>query len=402
MHDEVAVSHRFTLCALLVVASVGTGVARLAHAAPASAPASAPVAAPAAAPLRVVIFGDTRQPLVGERAPAGPVRAVFEAVAAEKPDLAFHTGDFVDRGASRSGWKRFAADAAPLAAAHVPLYPVLGNHEFFNHFFVPSRSALEGYFRAFHLPRKDAFGRPLPKAQPDARPPQGPRWYSVLRGGALFIVLDSNNLDDLGGVRVRKDVLTLDEWDAQLRFVRDHLEAADRDARVHHVFVLLHHPIYTRSSAHGSARPLWDFPIGSAAERQARTLKRWLDRSRKLRAVLVGHVHNYERYTCEREGLPPVVYFVVGGGGAPGRTLKGPARGEHFGPTPPLPNACTSVTGGYRAMHKVPDGVPVWGYLRLAITAAEVRFEMVPVATKQAPDRGRFEVKGRAVTLTAP
>jgi hypothetical protein len=281
----------------------------------------------------------------------------------------------------------------------VPLYPVLGNHEYFDHLFLRSRSALAGYFRQFDLPRKDAFGRPLPAGQPDARPPQGARWYSVLKGGALFIVLDSNNLDDLDGVRVRKDVMTLAEWDAQLRFVREHLEAADRDPRVHHVFVLLHHPLYTRSTAHGSARPLWDFPVGSAAERGERTLKRWLDGSRKLRAVIVGHVHNYERYTCERGELPPVLYLVVGGGGAPGRGLKGPLHGARFGPTPPLPNACLTVKGGYRATTKVPDGVPVWGYLRMAITPAEVRFEMVPVAVQQPPDRLRLTVRGRAVTL---
>jgi hypothetical protein len=277
---------------------------------------------------------------------------------------------------------------------------VLGNHEYFDHLFMRSRGALEGYFRAFDLPRKDAFGRPLPAVRAEARPPQGPRWYSVLKAGALFIVLDSNNLDDLGGPRVRRDILSLDEWDQQLRFLREHLEAADRDARVQHVFVLLHHPFYTRSVAHGSARPLWDFPLGTAAERRARTVKHWLDRSQKLRAVLQGHVHNYERYTCERDGLPPVVYFVVGGGGAPGRALKGPAHGERFGPTPPLPNACLSVKGGYRAARKVPDGVPVWGYLRLTITPTQVRFEMVPVAVAQPPDRGRIEARGRTATVT--
>jgi 3',5'-cyclic AMP phosphodiesterase CpdA len=376
------------LRALVTVAALGAATAA------AAAPASQP------APLRVVILGDTRPPLLGERARAGPVPAVLAAVAREQPDLAFHTGDFVDRGASRSAWQRFAADTAPLRRARVPLYPVLGNHEYFDHLFLRSRRALDGYFRAFAFPAADAFGRPLPPVRPDALPPQGPRWYSVLKAGALFIVLDSNNLDDLGGVRVRQDVLSLKEWDEQLRFVREHLAAADRDPRVRHVFVLMHHPIYTRSTAHGSARPLWDFPLGTAAEREARTLKRWLDRSQKLRAVLVGHVHNYERYTCERDGLGPVVYFVVGGGGAPGRALAGPSRGDRFGPTPPQANACLRVTDGYRSRHKVPDGVPVWGYLRLAITPGEVRFEMVPVATPQPPDRGRITVTGRGVTIT--
>ena len=382
---------RAVVAAIILVAAV----ARPSRAAPASAPSSAP----ATAPLRVVVLGDTRPQLLGERAPAGPVQTVFEAVAREKPDLVFHTGDFVDRGASRSAWKRFAAAAAPLRQAGVTLYPVLGNHEYFDRLFLRSRSALAGYFRAFDLPRKDAFGRPLPAARPDAQPPQGPRWYSVLRAGALFIVLDSNAIDDSGGARVRQDLMTLAEWDAQLQFLREHLGAADRDPRVRHVFVLLHHPIYTRSAAHGSVRPLWDFPLGSPAERASRTLKRWLDASQKLRAVIVGHVHNYERYTCDRGSLPPVVYFVVGGGGAPGRALKGPTHGEHFGPTPPLPNACLAVTGGYRTSNKVPDGASVWSYLRLAITPTEVRYEMVPVAVQQPPDRGRLTVRGRTVTI---
>jgi hypothetical protein len=377
----------------LVALTLLAAAARPAGAAP------APASAPAPAPLQVVVLGDTRPKLLGEGAKGGPVQEVFAAVAREKPDLVFHTGDFVDRGASRSGWKRFALDAAPLRQAGVPLYPVLGNHEYFDHLFMRSRGALAGYFRAFDLPRKDAFGRPLVAARPDERPPQGPRWYSLLKAGALFIVLDSNGIDDAGGAHVRHDLITLAEWDEQMRFVREHLEAADRDARVRHVFVLLHHPIYTRSSAHGSARPLWDYPVGSPAERASRTLKRWLDGSQKLRAVLVGHVHNYERYTCDRGQLPPVVYFVVGGGGAPGRALKGPTQGEHFGPTPPLPNACQAVTGGYRVSNKVPDGAIVWSYLRLAITPTEVRYEMVPVAVQQPPDRGRLVVRGRSVTI---
>ena len=82
-------------------------------------------------------------------------------------------------------------------------------------------------------------------------------------------------------------------------------------------------------------------------------------------------------------------------------TLKGPTHGEHFGPTPPLPNACLSVKGGYRVTKKVPDGVPVWGYLRLTITPTQVRFEMVPVAVSQPPDRGRIDVHGRTATVTA-
>jgi hypothetical protein len=377
----------------LLIAGAGGGAA----AAPPGPPASAPSAAPA--PLRVVVFGDTRAPLPGERSRAGPVVDVIAAVAREHPALAFHTGDFVTRGASRSGWRHALAGLAPLKAAGVHLYPVLGNHEYFDRLFLRSRKALRGYFQSFDFPRRDAFGRPLPAVDVEARPPRGPRWYSVLKAGALFLVLDSNVVDDQGGVRLRTDLHSVAEWDEQMRFVRDHLVAADRDPRVHHVFVLLHHPIYTRSTGHPSARPLWDYPRGTPAERQARTLKHWLDQSRKLRAVLAGHVHNYERYVCERDGLPPVIYAVVGGGGAPGRPRTGPPPGARFGPLPPLPNSCAAIRGGYRATTKAPDGVPVWGYLRLTVTPAAVAFEMVPVANGQPPDRFRIEKTARGARL---
>ncbi|HEY3359661.1 MAG TPA: metallophosphoesterase [Polyangia bacterium] len=358
-----------------------------------AAPAAAAPPASAPGPLRVIILGDTRPKVHFEHAADARIApAIFAAVAAERPVLAFHTGDYVERGSDPKRWERFAAALAPITAAGVRFYPVAGNHEYLDRLYQRSRNALGGYLRAFAFPARDARGHALPAPRPDARPPTGPRWYSVLERGALFIVLDTNAADDDGSFA--KDVTPLADWDAQAAFLRHHLAWADRDPRVRHVLVLMHHPMYTRNSRHPSPRALWDFPLGSPEERRARSLKRSLDASRKLRAVLSGHNHNYERYVCERDGGGPVLYAVIGGGGAPATPLTHPPTGPRFGPLGALPNACVAVRDGYRQPHGIADAAPVYGFVRLEIDDAEVRYEMVPVGVKHPkPDR---------VRLTAP
>ena len=83
---------------------------------------------------RVIIVGDTRPKhpleLIMENTGDIPSR-VFKAIAQEKPAALFHLGDMVTIGALRSSWKKtFEKDAKPLFEADVPIFPVLGNHEY--------------------------------------------------------------------------------------------------------------------------------------------------------------------------------------------------------------------------------------------------------------------------------
>lgn len=196
-----------------------------------------------------VVYGDTRD--------GGAVeRALVEAMLAESPDLALHTGDFARSGVDANGWKNFFAAEGPLLR-QVPLYPTLGNHEIWKD---PAGSF---FFRYFALPEG---GREK-------------RYYTFRYGASQFVVLDGNAV-------TREQTAWLEQT----------LAAAEKDAR--HTFVLLHQPPFSTGDHCGSA----------AMQR------RWVELFERhhVRVVFGGHDHAYEH--LERNG---VKYFVSGGGGAP-------------------------------------------------------------------------------------
>src|SRR5262249_32500359 len=99
-------------------------------------------------------------------------------------------------------------------------------------------------------------------------------------GPAQFVVLDGNS-----------------RWSEQAAWLESTLAAADQ-AKVPHLFVLVHQPLLSTGGHCGQETPLAEWvPI--------------LERH-KVRAVFAGHDHCYER--LERLG---VRYFISGGAGAP-------------------------------------------------------------------------------------
>jgi hypothetical protein len=150
------------------------------------------------------------------------------------------------------------------------VYPALGNHDLRGNVSV----ALGNYFTRFPYLQQS-------------------RYYSVRAANALILVLDSSQ-DETSGAQGRWLAQKLDSLPPEMSFV----------------FVVLHHPPYTRSS---------DRQVlsggGHSARQSEKRLARILEaRQQRMHAriiVLAGHVHNYERY--EHGG---VMYFVTGGGGA--------------------------------------------------------------------------------------
>jgi len=218
-------------------------------------------------PLVFVIYGDMRftQPIETVATSPGPRRALVAKIASEHPDAVFLTGDVPFHGGDTDDYRVFGEETAPWQMQHLRIYPVLGNHEFYQ---CVEDVCLENWWRAF----------------PQVR---GHRWYAVALGTKLrAFALDS-------------DASLLPGSEQRMWFEHE-LETLPSDVRF--VIVALHHP------------PVADTGF-LLVRRNERSLAGYLKSiAPKLSARLIvcgAHIHNYERF--ERDG---VVYLVSGGGGA--------------------------------------------------------------------------------------
>ena len=168
----------------------------------------------------------------------------------------------VDDGSRLDQWQTFFDIEGPLLRDNV-LYPAVGNHD------RQGRGRTADNFR-------DLFS--VPENSPDPE-----RYYAFTYGPCRFLVLDSN---------AYSFALT-----DQTAWLERQLQAARDDRRVHHIFVVMHHPPYS-VSLHGGQRDLRE---------------RWTPLFEKygVAAVFSGHDHVYERAQ-----VAGVHYFVTGGGGA--------------------------------------------------------------------------------------
>lgn len=217
--------------------------------------ATAPVVG-ARVPFTFVVLGDSRSN-------AESHRRVVERVAQEVPDFLLGTGDMVDDGARLDQWQTFFDIERELLADNV-YFPSVGNHD------RQGRGRTADTYRSFFS---------VPDNGGDSE-----RYYSFDYANARVLVLDSN---------AHSFSLT-----GQTAWIERELSAARQDARIRHLFVVMHHPPYS-ISLHGGQRDLRE---------------RWTPLFEKygVSAVFSGHDHAYQR--AERNG---VRYFVTGGAGAP-------------------------------------------------------------------------------------
>jgi acid phosphatase type 7 len=221
-------------------------------------------------PFRFVAYGDSRfhDPKDTEAANP-PVRiALVQAVAAANPAFICFTGDLVYNGYDGNDWKVWDSETSIWRDKKIPVFPAIGNHELHG----DEKIALGNYFQRF----------------PDLK---NSRYYSVQAANTLTLVLDSA-LDEVSGPQGQWLATKLDNVPSNVDFV----------------FIMLHHPPYSSSSALMLGE-------GHSARSQEQALAKMLEQrqahARVRFVVFSGHVHNYERH--EHGG---VTYFVSGGGAA--------------------------------------------------------------------------------------
>jgi hypothetical protein len=175
-------------------------------------------------------------------------------------------GDLVFRGSSRADWRDFDESCSPLSARAIPIFPILGNHEYWT----SPGAGLKNFFARF-----PALG--------------GRHWYSIRYGPLALACLDSN----LRRLRRRR-------WEEQLRWYRAELQFCDEEPSTRGVLSLVHHPPYTNSTV-----------TGDELHVQREIVPPFLAAAKTL-GMISGHVHSYERF--RRRGR---TFLVAGGGGGP-------------------------------------------------------------------------------------
>ena len=216
-------------------------------------------AADAQAPFRVLIYGDNRTN-------SGDHALVVRAAAAERAQVALHTGDMVVNANEAPLWKQWFVEESDLLS-RTPLIPTVGNHEI-----TDKGAAYSRYFQSAGVPP----------------------YRSVDYGPLHIVALDS--FEEAAGAAPHAGAIS----DAQAAWFEADLQSVSKDR---HVWVLVHqgpfaHPARQRPGHGGSERVKQVLAAG--AKRHA------------IEAVFAGHEHFYER--GEIDGTH---YFVVGGGGAP-------------------------------------------------------------------------------------
>jgi acid phosphatase type 7 len=207
-------------------------------------------------PFSFIVFGDSRY---GE----AHHRRVINRMSQEVPDFVLGTGDMVDEGYRQEQWQQFFDVENEMLRDNV-YFPALGNHD------RQGRGRTADSYRAF-------FSVPENGNETE-------RYYAFTYATSRFLILDSN---------LYSFALT-----DQTSWLERELVAARQDPKIHHIFVVMHHPPFS-ISLHG----------GNVDLRE-----RWtpLFEQYGVTAVFSGHDHVYSR--AMHNGLH---YFISGGGGAP-------------------------------------------------------------------------------------
>jgi 3',5'-cyclic AMP phosphodiesterase CpdA len=239
-------------------------------------------------PSLVAVLGDSRSAPIpatdgsGQTAYDESISAatsIFNAIAAETPELIVHTGDIANDGTDARYWTIF--DQVSAAKGEIPFYPAAGNHE---------REA-DLFYDHFQLPGNE-------------------RWYSIDAGSARFFILNTNIPTSPSNPHISEA-----DWAEELSWLEAALSAADADTAIRHEILVFHHPLYTVSAHPGNE-------IGD----QARAALLDMIARHGVRLVLNGHNHCYER-----SDVNGVQHVIAGGGGSP---LYDPVRDPAGEPYP--------------------------------------------------------------------
>lgn len=234
------------------------------------------------------IIGDTqRNPEI--------TRKCAEGLYGLRPNMIIHCGDVVDDGFAKNQWLKDLFEPMSKLLAHVPMYPVIGNHENDTHF----------YYDYFDLPKPEY-------------------WYTFKYGNAQFFMVDTNRDTKPGSPQY--------EW----------LKGELAKSTATWKFAVHHHPCWSSDNDDygDTIKGSPDKPMRQGDPAAQPLIE--LYEKYGLDIGFAGHIHSYERtWPIQQMNInvaKGVRYIVSGGGGggleeaAPNRTWfqKHVKRGHHY------------------------------------------------------------------------
>lgn len=202
-------------------------------------------------------------------------KRLISAIAARTPACLFLMGDMVALGHDAKDWLEFDDDMHPIRDNAIPVFPVVGNHDYFY-----NKSTALSHMRE----RFSVLGETT--------------YYLQQMGGLACVLLDSN----LKGAA----------WSAQCSWFQAQLLTLEADPQVSGIIVFTHHPPYTNS-----------FVVGSDTRAQKEIVPLFLEHSKTL-LFISGHCHSYERFECNNK-----TFIVSGGGGGARQRLRQGLLAKH-------------------------------------------------------------------------
>lgn len=258
-------------------------------------------------PFSFIVYGDTKENVTVH----GRLTEVFlKEKGADDVAFIVNTGDLVKDGSKKEEWQEYFIDVVQPIAEKVPYLPVIGNHDYEAKGECKNFAKLFSmYYTAYHF------------------------WYSFVYGNAIFIILDANLMTHEENFNIPKK-----RAERQYHWLKKVLKSASQDANIKHKFVFFHEAPFVSAQKKvlgfvayhlDHAEKLRQYKIGGEF---------FLDIFRKydVDAVLLGHVHYYERWVeqYEREGQKKQITWVTTGGG--GAENEVGWRGFTLGSRPPM------------------------------------------------------------------
>lgn len=217
-------------------------------------------AKPAGQPFKFFAIGDTN-PILQH------TQGTLDHTLSEKPDFLIHMGD-MHYYSSTETWQYWFTHMKSMLAAG-PFFPAVGNHDGFATFDTPTDYA-DYTDRLFHAPSLDGTAG------------EKSSWYRFEWGGVWFHTVDTE--------------APYDSASPQYKWLEQSLEEVTHKPGFRFSVVYMHRNLYTL----GDSEPLVDVRKSLAP----------IFESNKVRLVVSGHMHGYERFE-----VSDITYVTTGGGG---------------------------------------------------------------------------------------
>jgi len=274
----------------------------------------------------------------------------------EVPQFAFLLGDVVyNFGETEYYYDQFYE---PYRSYQAPVLAAAGNHDGMISPLAHATS-LAAYLRNFCADPAHGF-TVMPEAGGLSRTAQ-------IQPGVFFtfdapyvriLVFYSNTLED-PGVIANSTI-----GNSQLDFLKAALTRVKSEKYAGALLFAHHHPPYTLGGQHSSS-----VEMRQQMDAVCKEVGVW------PHAVLAGHAHNYQRYTRLRSDGTEIPYIVCGNGGHNVQKLKAPDGG-----TLRAPQTLQSATATDDAVTFENYDDTDYGYLRVIVTAGQLRIEYHPAS----------------------